>query len=202
MISKEDKIHYSRNMKLGVILSLTLSIISFLFFPKIETSRSEIPAYTEPIIKLVDIPSTQLTKGPPSIPPKPEIIIPTNIVEIEIPDSFISTEVNQILLANKEENEGQFSKKGVYEFSSLPFIPRQIIEVVPKEIDGAKGLITVSLKIDYNGYVKEHKIIKDISNKKECLENVVQAVYKSRWQPIVIDGDEIEYWIEKSYEFN
>ncbi len=87
-------------------------------------------------------------------------------------------------------------------YLSLPFIPRQILEVVPQNVDGAKGTIILILKIGTDGFVKENKIIYDTTNNAECLKNTIDAAHKSRWEQIKIEGKQIQYWIEKTYKFN
>ena len=207
MILKEDKIHYSRNFKIALILSLSIAIMCFLFFPDIKEGVTEIPVYYGPIISLMDIPPTSSSGKPETLPPEPIPIIPENIVEIdelvELPDVEIKENtLNEIDHSSSIANSAAPVSKGAYEFSSLPFTPRQILEVVPKEINGAEGQVVVSLKIGEDGYVKEHKIIKDNTNKNECVKSVIASVYKSRWQPIIIEGERIEYWVEKVYKFN
>ncbi|MFO7444713.1 MAG: hypothetical protein R6W90_00025 [Ignavibacteriaceae bacterium] len=197
---KADKVHYKRNIQIALIISLFISILLFIFFPHATGREADEYYFSEPIITLSDIPSTQQASAP-SIPPKPVLLIPSELVEpeySELPDVDFSIPENGY---NKNKNNAP-GKSKTYEFSSLPFIPRQVIEVVPKEIDGADGIIKLSLKIDHHGYVIEHKILVNSTNKDECLQNVIQAVYNSRWQPITIDGEKIEYWLEKSYQFN
>jgi hypothetical protein len=87
-------------------------------------------------------------------------------------------------------------------YLSLPFVPRQILEVVPQNVEGVKGTIILVLKIGTDGFVKEDKIIYNTTNNSECLKNTIDAAYKSRWEQIKIEGKQIQYWIEKTYKFN
>jgi hypothetical protein len=87
-------------------------------------------------------------------------------------------------------------------YKSLPFIPRQILEVVPQNIDGIKGTIILVLRIGIDGFVKEHKVIYNTSNDEACLLNSIDAAYKSRWEQVKIEGKQVQYWIEKTYKFN
>lgn len=86
--------------------------------------------------------------------------------------------------------------------AKLPFIPRQILEVLPQNNLSAEGEITVHLKINTEGKVKEYKIVKNTSSQPECLGSVLKAVYKSRWESVIYKGSKIEYWVEKTYTFN
>lgn len=87
-------------------------------------------------------------------------------------------------------------------YKALPFVPRQILEVVPQNPEGVKGTIRLVLKIGTDGFVKEDKIIYNTTNNAACLMNTIEAAYKSRWEKISIEGKRIEYWVEKTYKFN
>ena len=87
-------------------------------------------------------------------------------------------------------------------YATLPFVPRQILEVVPQNMDGVKGTIILVLRIGADGFVKEHKVIYNTSNDEACLMNTIDAAYKSRWEPVKIEGKQVQYWIEKTYKFN
>jgi len=85
---------------------------------------------------------------------------------------------------------------------SLPFVPRQILEVLPQNVEREKGEILLLLKIGKDGFVKEHKVIINTLNDSAGLKNVIDAAYKSRWEKIKMEGTQIEYWVEKKYRFN
>lgn len=87
-------------------------------------------------------------------------------------------------------------------YKALPFIPRQTLEVLPPNVEGAKGEIILLLKISVDGSVKEHKVIYNNTDDQLCLKNTIEAAYKSRWEKIKIEGTKIEYWIEKKYRFD
>jgi hypothetical protein len=87
-------------------------------------------------------------------------------------------------------------------YKSLPFIPRQILEVLPDNSDGVKGYIILALRISIDGKAKEHKVMMNSVDNSSSLQKVIEAAYKSRWQPVKMDGEKVEYWIEKTYMFN
>jgi hypothetical protein len=87
-------------------------------------------------------------------------------------------------------------------YKSLPFIPRQILEVLPDNNDGVKGYIILALRIGIDGKAKEHKVMMNSVENSSSLQKVVEAAYKSRWQPVKMEGEKVEYWIEKTYTFN
>lgn len=84
----------------------------------------------------------------------------------------------------------------------LPFVPRQVLEVVPeKEDDNTEGEIDLILRIGTDGSVKEHKVNSNTTNSFRYLNNVIKAAYKSRWEAVTYKGDKVEYWVEKKYSF-
>ena len=83
----------------------------------------------------------------------------------------------------------------------LPFVPRQVMEVLPKNIESAEGEISVHIRINTNGTVNEYKIIRNTTTHPECLNAVVKALNKSRWEAVSYNGGKIEYWVEKNYIF-
>ena len=87
-------------------------------------------------------------------------------------------------------------------FKQLPFMPRQTLEVLPQKAEDAKGMIVLALKIGLDGNVKDNKVILNTVNSADCLKYVLEAAYKSKWEKIKMEGQQIEYWIEKTYRFN
>lgn len=204
---KEDKINYNRNYEIALILSLVVVILLFIFSPDFNKTTDKVPYFYEPLITLVDIPNTkqsgQSSLLPPPIPEIPSQFIPVDELEI-LPDILIK-ESNP----DKNSSGSAFNTKsstgtsvGIYEASSFPFVPRQIVEVVPEKVDGAEGAIKLKLLIGKDGYVMKHEVMNNSTNKTKCLTFVVNAVYKSRWQPVSFEGEKVEYWLEKTYVFN
>ena len=65
-----------------------------------------------------------------------------------------------------------------------------------------KGVVELSLKIDTDGHVIEHKIIDNTTGSQRILQSVITAAYKSKWESIKIKDSKIVYWVEKTYRFN
>lgn len=204
---KEDKINYTRNYEIALISSLLVVILFFVFSPDFNKTTNKIPYFHEPLITLVDIPNTRQSLQSSMLPPPlPEIssqFIPVD--EPELPADILIKE------SNPEKNSNGSTKntitsigtsKGIYEALSFPFIPRQIVEVVPEKVNGGEGAIKLKLLIGKDGYVIKHEVMNNSTNKTKCLTFVVNAVYKSRWQPVSFDGEKVEYWLEKTYVFN
>lgn len=87
-------------------------------------------------------------------------------------------------------------------YQSLPFVPRQILEVLPDNANETKGYIILALRIGTDGKVQEHKVLLNSMNDAELLQKVLEAAQKSRWQKVKMEGEKVEYWIEKKYRFD
>lgn len=202
MNCRKNKYYYLRNLEIGIIMSLIVLLILFIYFPNFETGLKPKRSYPEPFIRMIDIPNTKQ-----EIEAVEKLKIPRVESNLFIPefieDDFIlddiaveSTSIETAISDNQSANETP------YEMSSLPFIPRQILEVIPENKDEFSGAIRLKLLIGKNGKVSDHKLLTNTSQNEKCLTSVLDAVYKSKWEPIKIEGNKIEYWIEKVYSFN
>jgi len=205
VLYNDDKFKYPVHLKIGIAISLSICILFFLFCPSLKQGKKEVPCFPEPIITLVDIPNTnKLSNTAPPMPAVPAISAllkpinePEPLQDIEIKVSSKSETVSDVVGKSKQGNGID-----IYEASSFQFIPRQILEVVPQKVDGVKGFIKIRVLVGIDGYVKQHKILNNTTNSQKCLDSVLEAAYKSRWQPISIEGEKVEYWIEKIYTFD
>lgn len=81
-------------------------------------------------------------------------------------------------------------------------IPRLIYEEVPRGGENKfNGNLQLSLKINADGQVVEHRVLSNSLDCTDCLNAIIQAAYKSKWAPAVIDGKKREYWVVKTYSF-
>ncbi|MBI3123744.1 MAG: energy transducer TonB [Ignavibacteriales bacterium] len=87
-------------------------------------------------------------------------------------------------------------------YQSLPFAPRQVLEVLPDNTNETKGYIILALRIGTDGKVQEHKVLMNSMNDSALLNKVLEAANKSRWQSVKMEGEKVEYWIEKTYRFD
>ncbi|HGY56468.1 MAG TPA: hypothetical protein ENK44_12230 [Caldithrix abyssi] len=194
---KKDSVKHSYKIKLeySFILVLTGLIVVLFLFP-----RGEIipPQYTRsdlPVIEVIEIPRTvqkKLLKRPR--PTKPAI--PVAAEEIELLDQ-ITIDYSEIEQNKPGEGISDIS------FTIRDRQPRQLVEVVPEEIDEEiRGVIVLSLKIGRNGKILQHKVIKNSTRSERALQKVLRAAYRSRWEPAIFSGKTIEFWIEKTYVIN
>ncbi|MEJ2617489.1 MAG: hypothetical protein P8Z35_21225 [Ignavibacteriaceae bacterium] len=134
-------------------------------------------------------------------PHEPKVVIPNVIDDPEIlPDV-------KIIDSGETEGTGEgksfiASNNSGIDAPQLPFIPKQILEVLPDNNEGdISGYIDLRLKIGTDGKVIEHKVIANTTGSNKYLQSVIVAAYKSRWEPIKIDNNKIDYWVEKTYTF-
>jgi hypothetical protein len=190
---------YSRNIKLGIIVSELILITLFKFFPDLNSSN-QFKYDNDPIILMSDIPVTiQSTKKKAFVKPSaPKIVF---IDEIEEPE--ILEDVQNVGYTSYENDDVVNESNAAARISLLSMMPRQVLEVLPdKKADQLNGEVNLYVKINENGQVTEHKILYNSLNCTDCLSRVIIAVYKSRWEPAMINGKQVEYWVEKTYNFN
>ncbi|HKI77443.1 MAG TPA: hypothetical protein VKA26_02760 [Ignavibacteriaceae bacterium] len=148
-------------------------------------------------------PSTTQQRPANMRPPIPKIYVPDDVEEpVILSDVEIAPKGDE----GDNQKEGEANNKtgtGVLDVPELPFVPRQILEVLPKKIDDdVKGFVNLQLKIGTDGKVIEYKLIKNTTGSNEILQQVIDAAYKSKWEPIKIKNNKVVYWVEKTYNFN
>lgn len=190
----EDKYYYLRNIKISIVLSLLLIIASFLILPNVKLNQRKISYYQEPVIKLLEIPQTKLSLPAKTIPAQPKLNMLVDEPEI-LPDVILSE--NESSNSNQQLTNHQTETIKSND-ENIIFFPQQTLEILPVN-QGIKGIIKFELQIDENGEVKNYKIISSTVKSEEKISEVINAVLKSKWQPMP-DGK--EYIIEKIYQFN
>ena len=137
-------------------------------------------------------------------PPEPKILLPDVVDEPEIlPDEEIVSQTKAEESGNGTNTSAISGRGTALNMPELPFVPRQILEVLPQNVDkDAKGFVELSLKIGTDGHVIEHKIIDNTTGSQQVLQSVITAAYKSKWEPVKINNNKIVYWVEKTYSFN
>jgi hypothetical protein len=198
---KYNKIHYKRNFELSLVISLSILIFTFYFFPNIKFSKEKITEENFPVITINDIPQTvqdkEIKKASTVKLALPNIIIPDDMIDIEILQDVKAMENNNV------DNPLILKNVKVGETIKNNFVPKQILEVVPDKAGNSFiGVINLSLKIGKDGKVVRHKVISNTTNSAECLQKVISAAYSSKWEPMMIEGEKKEYWVEKTYKFN
>lgn len=189
-----DKDKYKQNVEISIILALMLIILLFFFFPRFDQKSDIILRYQAPAIEVVQIPLTYQKMNRTPRPQKPVIPVASDIIEM-----LDYVEIENIVKGNSLRID---DISGPVSYKDLPYTPRQLFDVLPEEIDrSVSGLIVLSLRIGKDGTVKEYKVMQNTTNCDPCLKNVVAAVQKSKWEPAIVKGKMIEYWIDKTYQF-
>lgn len=101
-----------------------------------------------------------------------------------------------------EKSYGGSAEMAKKNTAPLQSMPRLIYEEVPSSGKNKfKGMLQLSLKINENGQVVDHRLLSNSLDCTDCLNAIIRAAYKSRWEPAIVDGKEADFWVEKSYTF-
>lgn len=187
------KLEYRRNVEFGMLIVLTGFILFFFFFQKRSPEEIKSPEfYPVPSIEMVEIPRTVQERKINKIrPQKPVIPVPAE-----------ETEILQEVTLHQEELQLSDSF-GATSGKSTKIMARQLFEVMPQKPDfPVRGQITLSLKIGIEGTVLEYRILQNTIGSNLYLQQVLEVLKKSRWQPAQINGENIESWIKKTYRID
>ena len=191
-------IHYKRNILISIIISEAVMIAAFVFSPK-ESAPVKNILFREPAILIDEVPIT--VQSLPRQIPKPEtpaIRIGDNIEEFEPLDDIR-------LNSNLTDQDDNSATPGPDQDNNHPAVtaPRLIYEVVPAGGENKfNGLLRLSLKINEDGRVVDHRILFNSLDCTDCLTEIIKAAYSSKWEPAMVSGKNEEHWVEKTYTFN
>ena len=194
----EHKIHYKRNILVSIILSEVLTISAFLLSPD-SSLRDKKNIYDEPIVLINDVPQTiQSNTARGARPTIPQVFIPDKV------DAFDLLEDVNLSAETYELNDRASTESAAHtNIRPVRSSPRQIFEVLPANEDNVfNGKLQLSLKINGNGRVVDHRILFNSLDCKDCLNDIIKAAYRSRWEPAMVNGKNSDYWVVKSYIFN
>jgi len=203
MEMKNDKYHYYRNYQIALVISLLFIIILFKIIRQNNIYEIENVLPPETIITLADIPiTTQSFSGYNAYTRLPSV----DLSFLAIDDPQILPDLEFIDEAGISNDKIAYVAGNEYEANSkrnnaLLFIPRQTLEVIPEKVEDAEGIVKLKILIGKEGIPLRHEILFNSTNNQVCAINVLAAVYKSRWKPIEIEDEPIEFWLEKSYTF-
>ena len=196
---KNDRTYYKSNILIAVIISEILVISAFILFPRISAPDNKI-ILSDPVILFGDVPPTTQSsaKQVPSSPEIPPVHIPEDINAFETLDDVA---IVQGALDNSEKSAaGYRAENSIQQERSAP---RLLYDVVPAGgEDDFHGRLQLSLKINENGKVIDHRILYNSLNCTDCLDDLIKAAYKSKWEPADVNGKSEIYWVVKSYSFN
>jgi len=188
------KIKYQKQLEFSFVISLLLMIILFYAGAGFVPERNQPEFISHPEIIVIQIPRTvqKVQKRIPK-PILPRIPVPSDELEL--------LEEVELKLDSTFSRDHSRLFEGAYLSDDLPYLPRQILEVLPKREENVSGRITLSVRVGTSGYFVDYRVIENTTNSQSCLENVIEAAKKSRWEPILLGSQKVEYWINKTYRF-
>ena len=193
---KDSKTHYKRNILISIILSEALIISAFIFSPERPGNNVKI-LYDEPVILFSEIPRT--VQNPPIQVQKPEIPPISITDEMEAFELLGDVNLSSIVSNQNTKVSTVIADQNI---QSVRTAPRLIFEVMPAAGDNTfSGKLQLSLKINENGRVIDHRIIFNSLGCTKCLDEIVRTAYKSKWEPAMANGKKEDYWVIKTYTF-
>ncbi len=198
---RNETAYYQRNLLISIIISEILVILAFVLSPKEIFTNRKI-SFDEPVILINEIPQTTQSMNHQALPPAPEV--PPVYITDE-PDAYET--LGDVSLTQGMEEKGDESSNDITGHGSVQYArsaPRLLYEVVPAggDEDDYHGRLQVSLKINPDGKVIDHRILFNSLDCADCLNNLIKAAYKSKWEPAAVNGKNEDYWVVKSYTFN
>jgi protein TonB len=183
---------YKSALEISLIISLTVLILSFKYFPNIKESKV-IEQAPQQLINLEDIQQTRQENRPPP-PPKPPIPIEAPSEDVLQDITMQSTELN--LNANvappppppKEEKSANEEPQYFVAVEEMPepiggikAIQSKIIYPEIAKRAGVEGKVYVKAYVDKNGDVTKAVILKGIGA--GCDEAALKAVKETKFKP-------------------
>lgn len=196
-IEKNNKVNlrrkYQRHCETGIIISLAVLLMAFLYFPSINKSNMTLEQPQE----IVNVEDVLITKHQDSPPPPPKPIIPIDtpsddvLEDVEIEDTEI--DINEIvdtpppqIYKEEEEEETQVTFFIAVEEMPEPIggiagIQSRIIYPEIAKRAGVQGKVYIKAFVDETGEVKKAEIIKGIGA--GCDEAALDAIMHTHFKP-------------------
>lgn len=212
--------HYKRNIFVSIIICGVAIIFASLYLPKKSVPYKKI-LYEKPLISPQEI--SQTVKNVPVQSKKPDTshtYFQDTVKAYKLPEDVRRNlkVANQRPDDNSNSTDKKISPGSPFEKGNrsvgsaepakqsttpLQSMPRLIYEEVPSEGESKfNGELQLSLEIDENGRVVDHRILSNSLDCIDCLNTIIRAAYKSKWEPAVVNGKKTDFWVVKSYIFN
>ncbi|MCF6268849.1 MAG: energy transducer TonB [Melioribacteraceae bacterium] len=181
---------YQRYWEISLIISLTLLIVAFKFFPEFNQTIIEIDAPQE-LINTEDVEATKQETAPPP-PPKPPIPIeaPTDDVLDDVEIESTELDMDAEMAAPPPPPKKEEEEEPVF-FVAVEQMPEPIggISAIQKKIvypeiakrAGVQGRVYVKAYVDENGKVTKVELIRGIGA--GCDEAAMSAVNSTMFKP-------------------
>jgi protein TonB len=182
---------YQRMFEIGIILSISILILAFRYFPEIKSE----PRPIEPIKEYVDVEDVIRTEDlqKPPTPPKPVFPIDVELEDDNLPDIEIETsELDENANVEKVKTDIPNDEEVIsYKFRVVEEMPEIIggLEALQKKVfypeiavkAGIQGKVFVETVIGKDGNPEEIKVLKGIGA--GCDESAVEAIRKTKFLP-------------------
>lgn len=187
------RLTYKRTFEISMIIALLFLIVSFKFFPQMETEAVAIEAPQE-LVNVEDIASTRQENRPPP-PPKPPIPIeaPSDDVLEDIEIGNTEIDVDAVIDApppppKKEEKKEEAEPVFFVAVEEMPEPVGGIAEIQKKIVypeiakrAGVEGRVYIKAYVDESGVVSKTEVIKGIGA--GCDEAAANAVKQTKFKP-------------------
>lgn len=195
---RNERTYYKRNILISIIVSELLVISAFVLSPRNSLKDTKL-IFSDPVILFDNIPqTTQSSDKEPPPPALPRINIVDDIDAYEILDDVATVQGTP-----EKEKETSGNYRGENNIQYTRSAPRLLYEVVPAGgQEDYHGSLQISLKINQDGKVIDHRILYNSLDCPDCLNELIKTAYKSKWEPAAVNGRNEEYWVVKSYSFN
>ncbi len=181
----------------------SLMLITLLVRWRPAPGGASIPPVPKPeiILEVTDIPQTRQPLSVKGQPIRP--IIP---IKSDLPDQLLIDETDVIF----------GTEEGLLEIPAPPVLPgrdkteyhppRLMVSKFPEyprelQKKGIGGVVVLSIRVDTEGMVVEHRIKQNTTNNEELTRLAVETVYKCRFFPASDGKKTIPAWTEHKFEF-
>ncbi len=190
----EIKYHYKIVFEISIMISLTFLILSFKYFPNIETEKS-ITFKSQELFRVEDIVQTKIEKLPPPPPKQPVILIQAPSDEVLKDIDIVSSELDLKAEVNPPPPPKRIEKKEVEAeqvyFVAVEEMPEPIggIAAIQEKIKypeiakraGIEGKVYIKAFVDEEGKVIKVECMKGIGG--GCDEVAMEAVKSTKFKP-------------------
>ncbi len=204
-ILETRKFEYHRLLELGLIFSLIFHVVLFQSYKRIEYRKPLLKWKDLGIIKVVDIPITELKMNKPTVS-LPQIPIPRD--EEEIPDD--ATIDPTILILHEPvpppplDETWQIPFKAVSEppfpIGGYELLQQNLVYPEIARKAGVEGLVVIAAHISELGHVIETRIMKTLGPN-GCDEAAIKAIRSVKWRPAFQRDEPVDVWISVPFHF-
>jgi protein TonB len=189
---------YQRTFEIGIIMSISLIILAFRFFPNFEIPYLIIDEPPD-LITAIYIPPTGKPAVPP--PPKPQLtlevdLIDEDLLDLEIDETDLESykENNMVKLIEEDNNSETFEifyavEKMPEIIGGLEGLQRKVLYPEIALRAGIQGKVILQAVIGLDGEITDVKVIKGIGG--GCEEAAIEALLKTQFTPGTQRGKQV-----------